>query len=92
MKKYGIFVIALMMTMTMTACMGRDDTNNTNNTGTTGTTAPMPTVITTMPTTEPVMPDTSFYPDDDGFIGETDGTGDTNGQNDPQARMRIGSR
>ena len=84
MRKYGIFVLALMLALALSACRSNDMPATTD-----GTTGSMPTVVTTLPTvvttrpTEENIPGTSFIPDDNGIIGEsTDGT-------EPSARMRI---
>lgn len=87
MKKYSVFVIALMLSMSLAACRSSDMPDVTG-----GTTAPMPTVTTTMPTvattfpTEDTVPGTSFIPDEDGLIGENDGT---TVNTEPSERMRI---
>ena len=82
MKKYGILAIALMLSMAFTACKSTDMSNDPSGT--------MPTLVTTLPTvttqpTEDNIPGTSFQPDDDGLIGETEGTTNT----DPSAKMPM---
>lgn len=85
MKKYSIIAIAFMLTMALTACRSNDMPNTTD-----GSTNTMPTVVTTMPTrpTEDNVPGTSFIPDEDGIIGEPDGTMGTE-TTEPSARMRM---
>lgn len=87
MKKHSVFLIALMLTLSLAACRSNDMPEVTG-----GTTAPMPTVVTTMPTvattmpTEDNVPGTSFLPDEDGLIGENDGT---TSNTEASERMRI---
>ena len=93
MKKYGIFALVLALTLALSACGRRDTGTTTDTTATTGNT--MPTVITTMPDMDEDIPGTSFHPDQDGLIGETDGTEDTTNTTDatdPEARMRLRKR
>ncbi len=82
MKKYGIFAISIMLSIALSACRSNDMPDATD-----GSTNNMPTVVTTMPTrpTEENIPGTTFTPDEDGIIGETDGTETT----EPSTRMRV---
>ena len=81
MKKIGIFSMALVLMAALCAC-NRSKMDTQNTTGNT-----MPTVITTIPTTEERIPGTSFQPDDDGIIGETSET--TNPTQTPRYRGRM---
>lgn len=82
MKKIGIFALVLVMVGLLCACNRRTSNNN----ETTGNTKP--TVSTTTPIIEDMMPETSFHPDEDGIIGNTETT-DATGVPAPQPRGRM---
>lgn len=87
MKKIGIFALVLAMTGLLCACNRR----NTDTNETTGNT--MPTVTTTIPIIEDMVPETSFHPDQDGFIGNTESTTETTSEAapmpQPRGRLRL---
>ena len=91
MKKYSIFALVLALSLTLCACGRRDTGATTDTTGTTGMT--MPTIMSTTPSTEEHVPGTTFQPDEDGIIGDTQGTENTTGAtggSTPDARMHLG--
>lgn len=90
MKKITFFAVAIILALGLSAC-GRMD--NVTDTGTTDDTkATMPTIIPTIPTTEHRVPETSYHPDDDGFIDNTDGTDANDTTSNPtesHGRLRL---
>ena len=83
MKKISIFALVLALLGVLSAC----NRSNTDPQDTTGMT--MPTIITTTPTTQNTVPSTSFYPDDDGIIGETQDTTDATQEPRHRGRMHL---
>ncbi len=85
MKKLSIFALVLALTGVLCAC-NRGSTTADDTTGMT-----MPSVITTIPSTEDKDQGNNFQPDDDGFIGQTETTSPTEESQAPRhkGRMRL---
>lgn len=87
MKKYSIFALVLALSLTLCACGRRNTGTTTNTTDTTGMT--MPTIMSTTPSTEENIPGTTFHPDEDGIIGDNEGTeGSTGATGDARMHLR----
>ena len=83
MKKFSIFALVVTLIGTLCAC-NRSDKMPQETTGIT-----MPTIITTEPYMENTVPGTSFHPDQDGMIGETEDTTRSTDGTEPQPRHRM---
>ena len=86
MKKFGIFALVLALTGVLCAC-NRSDKMPQETTGVT-----MPTIITTEPHVYDTVPGTTFRPDGDGMIGETEETTYTTDSTAPQPRNHMRHR
>ena len=83
MKKFGIFALVLALTGVLCAC-NRSDKVTQETTGVT-----MPTIITTEPHVNDTIPGTTFRPDEDGMIGDTEETTHTTDSTAPQPRNHM---
>ena len=83
MRKFGIFALVLALTGVLCACNRSDKTPQ----ETTGIT--MPTIITTEPHVNDTVPGTTFRPDEDGMIDDTEETTRNTDSTAPQPRNHM---